>query len=267
MSPNLTLEESIRKREADRQGSKKKSRIGTWLQSVRTLWLLQPFKERLGREENLRGSSHNHMPHLSLWFGDFCPEAMFEEEQEGVCEEREGEREEQWGGEERGLRKRRGGRQGQKERRSQEKKKGGWGGVPGTTVKWLRCYHGDSNEGTQDTLGGWRRRGLGRGGGRRRKSDGEGGGGGQKLRERDRKCKRPAGFLFIYLFYTQTNWLCWHICDVLTFTTPACLPVIINMYVHILYDLIKTELSVNLYRLHVHSFIICLNIFYFTSEI
>lgn len=77
--------------------------------------------------------------------------------------------------------------------------------MPGTTVKWWRCYHGDSNEGTQDTLGGWRRRGLGRGGGGRRESDGEGDGGGQKLRERDRECKRPAGFLFTYLFYTQTN--------------------------------------------------------------
>lgn len=44
-------------------------------------------------------------------------------------------------------------RQGRKERRSQEKKMGGWGGVSRTTVKWLRCYHGDSNEGSQDTLG------------------------------------------------------------------------------------------------------------------
>lgn len=71
---------------------------------------------------------------------------------------------------------------------------GGWG-VSGTTVKWLRCYHGDSNEGTQDTLEGWRRRrGLGRGGGERRESNGGEDGGGQKLRERDRKCTRPAGF-------------------------------------------------------------------------
>lgn len=50
---------------------------------------------------------------------------------------------------------------------------GGCGGVSRTTVKWLRCYHGDNNEGTQDTLGGWRGRGLGRGRGERRESDGE----------------------------------------------------------------------------------------------
>lgn len=50
----------------------------------------------------------------------------------------------------------------------------GWGGVSRTTVKWLRCYHGDSNEGSQDTPGVWRRRrGLGTGGGGTRESDGE----------------------------------------------------------------------------------------------
>lgn len=41
-----------------------------------------------------------------------------------------------------------------KDRRSQEEKMGGWGGVSGTTVKWLRCCHGDSNEGSQDSLRG-----------------------------------------------------------------------------------------------------------------
>lgn len=96
-----------------------------------------------------------------------------------------------------------------KGRRSQEKKMGGWGGVSGTTVKWLRCYHGDSNEGSQDTLGGWRkRRGLGRGGRGRRESDGEGvkggGGGGQKLKAGEGENIRGLqGF-----FYTQTNGLC-----------------------------------------------------------
>lgn len=58
-------------------------------------------------------------------------------------------------------------------------------------------------KGTQDTLGGWRRRGLGRGGGERRESDGGEDGGGQKLRERDRKCTRPAGFFFFTLRQTD----------------------------------------------------------------
>lgn len=64
-----------------------------------------------------------------------------------------------------------------KEKRSQGKKMGGWGGVSGTTVKWLRCYYGDSNEGSQDTLGGRRRMGLGRVRGGRGESDGKEDGG------------------------------------------------------------------------------------------
>ena len=51
--------------------------------------------------------------------------------------------------------------------------------MSGTTVKWLRCYHGNSNEGSQDTLGGLRRRGFGRGRGGRRESDGKEDGGGR----------------------------------------------------------------------------------------
>lgn len=76
-----------------------------------------------------------------------------------------------------------------------------------TTVKWLRCYHSDSNEGSQDTLGGCRRRGLGRGGGGRRESDGKKDWGGQKLKAGERK--RPAGFdLFIlFYFFTQAGYV------------------------------------------------------------
>lgn len=74
--------------------------------------------------------------------------------------------------------------------RSQEKM-GGWGGGSGTTVKWLRCCHGDDNEGSQDTLGGWRGRGLVGLEGGRRESDG-----GEIVSWRRRKCKKAAGFVF-----------------------------------------------------------------------
>lgn len=70
-----------------------------------------------------------------------------------------------------------------------------------TTVKWLRCYHSDSNEGSQDTLGGCRRRGLGRGGGGRRESDGKEEGGGSEI-ESWRGRKRPAGFYLFILFFS-----------------------------------------------------------------
>lgn len=102
-----------------------------------------------------------------------------------------------------------------KDRRSQEKKKGGWGGVSGTTVKWLRCYHGDSNEGSQDTLGGWRRRGLGRGGGGRRESDGEGDGESEIESWRWRKYKRPAGF-FPFFMLRQTDYVDTHYATMLS---------------------------------------------------
>lgn len=61
------------------------------------------------------------------------------------------------------------GRQGQRERRSKKKKiEDGWvvgSLVSRTTFKWLRCFHGNSNEGSQDTLGGYRRKSMCRGGG------------------------------------------------------------------------------------------------------
>lgn len=47
--------------------------------------------------------------------------------------------------------------------------------VSGTTVKWFKRRHGNSNEGSQDTLGGCRRRGLGKGWGRREIDGKEGG--------------------------------------------------------------------------------------------
>lgn len=101
-----------------------------------------------GERKNLRGSSHHHMPHLPLWFGDFCPEAMFWEEQEGV-----------WGGGV-GWTEKREGRQGQKERSQEKKKKkkkmggwvaeecpgplsNGWGVTMATVMKGLRTPWGD----------------------------------------------------------------------------------------------------------------------------
>lgn len=102
-------------------------------------------------------------------------------------------------------------RQGQKERRSQEKKMGGWGGVSRTTVKWLRCYHGDSNEGSQDTLGVCRRRrrGLGRGGGGRRESDGEEDWGEQKLKGGEGENVRGLQ-AFFFLFLIQADYVDTH---------------------------------------------------------
>lgn len=41
-----------------------------------------------------------------------------------------------------------------KRKEGREKRTGRWDGVSGTAVKWLRCYHGDSHEGSQDTPGG-----------------------------------------------------------------------------------------------------------------
>lgn len=79
---------------------------------------------------------------------------------------------------------------------------GEWKGVSRTTVKWLRCYHDYSNEGSQDTLGAQRRRGSGKGGGGRNESDGEEYRGGGKIEKwREGKCKRPAGLF---------SRLCWH---------------------------------------------------------
>lgn len=102
-------------------------------------------------------------------------------------------------------------RQGRKERRSQEKKMGGWGGVSRTTVKWLRCYHGDSNEGSQDTLGVCRRRrrGLGRGGGGRRESDGEEDWGEQKLKGGEGENVRGLQ-AFFFLFLIQADYVDTH---------------------------------------------------------
>lgn len=130
--------------------------------------MLQPFKEWLGREEKTSGGRPIIIcPTCCCDLVIFVWKPYFERSRREFGG---------WGGG--GGAEKRGGKQGQKEKKELGKKKekrwaGGWRVVSRTTVKWLRCYHSDSNEGSQDTLGGCRRRGLGRGGGGRRESDGK----------------------------------------------------------------------------------------------
>lgn len=74
---NLAVEESLYEKgeqtdgSTERQMEKVKSGIETWLQSVRTLWLLQPFKERLESERKPRGvvpSSYAPLAAVIWWF-------------------------------------------------------------------------------------------------------------------------------------------------------------------------------------------------------
>ena len=77
-------------------------------------------------------------------------------------------------------------------------------GVSGTTVKWLRCYHGDSNEGVSGHPGGTTEGEEGSLGGGRRREKGKWWWRGWEGQEwwswRGRKYTRPAGFFLVCFF-------------------------------------------------------------------
>lgn len=204
MSANLTLEESVQEKgrqtdgQTDRQTEKvKRVELGLDFKVLGRYDCSSHLRSGWGERKTSGGRPIIICPTCRCDLVIFVRKPCFERSKREFGRGEEGRRGE---GGSRGWKEKRGGRQGQKGRRSQEKKKkmGGWGGVSGTTVKWLRCYHGDSNEGSQDTLGGWRRRGLGRGGGGKRRVMVKRivGGGGQKLKAGEGE-KRPTGFFFL----------------------------------------------------------------------